>query len=105
MAEPRAARKAILMNAHHDLEEKHWLAAYTRSEHEHRVTEQLQVQNLEFLLPTYEKLVRWSDRIKRSQAPLFPGYVFVHVADNERIPVLQTAGVINIVSSGGRPPN
>ncbi|MGC2108156.1 MAG: UpxY family transcription antiterminator [Candidatus Korobacteraceae bacterium] len=93
------------MNANlklHNLDGKHWLAAYTRSEHEHRVAEQLRVKNLEFLLPTYEKLVRWSDRIKRSQAPLFPGYVFVHVADNERVPVLQTAGVVNIVSSGGR---
>jgi transcription termination/antitermination protein NusG len=86
----------------HASDTKHWLAAYTRSEHEHRVAEQLRVKNLEFLLPTYEKLTRWSDRIKRSQAPLFPGYVFVHVAQNERVPVLQTAGVVNIVASGGR---
>ena len=81
---------------------KSWLAAYTRSRHEHHVANQLRVKNLEFLLPTYERLARWSDRIKCSQAPLFPGYVFVHVSDCERVPVLQTMGVVNLVSSAGQ---
>ncbi len=81
---------------------KSWLAAYTRCRHEHHVADQLRVKSLEFLLPTYEKHARWSDRIKRSQAPLFPGYVFVHISDSERVPVLQTLGVVNLVSSGGR---
>ncbi len=48
------------------------------------------------------KLSRWSDRIRRSQAPLFPGYVFVHVSDAERVPVLQTVGVVNLVSVSGK---
>ena len=79
-----------------------WLAAYTRSRHETQVTSQLSCKGVESLLPTYAKLSRWSDRIKRSQAPLFPGYVFVHVSDAERIPVLQTVGVVNLVSVGGK---
>jgi transcription antitermination factor NusG len=81
---------------------RNWLAAYTRSRHEHHVADQLRVKSLEFLLPTYEKLARWSDRIKRSQAPLFPGYVFVHISAGERVTVLQTLGVVNLVSSGGK---
>src|SRR5580658_7335405 len=81
---------------------KCWLAAYTRSRHEHHVANQLRSKDLEFLLPTFERMVRWSDRIKRSSAPLFPGYVFVHVSDWERVPVLQTVGVVNLVGSGGR---
>lgn len=81
---------------------KSWLAAYTRSRHEHRVAQQLRQKNLEILLPTYERLTRWSDRVKRSPAPLFPGYVFVHISDRERVPVLQTLGVVNLVSSAGR---
>ena len=36
-------------------------------------------------------------------APLFPSYVFVHVSDDERVQVLQTAGVVNIVSVAGQP--
>ena len=81
---------------------KCWLAAYTRSRHEHRVAQQLGQKGLEFLLPTYDCLVRWSDRIKRSQAPLFPGYVFVHVSDRERLPVLNTMGVVHLVSTAGK---
>jgi len=82
---------------------KCWLAAYTRSRQERRVADQLRLKQLEFLLPTYRRLARWSDRIRRSEAPLFPGYVFVHVAACERVPVLQTAGVVHLVSARGKP--
>jgi len=39
--------------------QRHWLAAYTRSDHEHRVAEQLRVKHVEFLLPTYNKMKRF----------------------------------------------
>ena len=84
-------------------EKRCWLAAYTRSRHEGQVAGQLQVKGVESLLPTYEKFSRWSDRVRRSRAPLFPGYVFVHVSNEERVPVLQTMGVVSIVSVAGRP--
>jgi len=83
--------------------ERCWLAAYTRSRHEGHVAGQLAVKGVESLLPTYERFARWSDRIRRGQAPLFPGYVFVHVSHEERVPVLQTNGVVSIVSVAGRP--
>jgi len=83
--------------------ERCWLAAYTRSRHESHVADQLNVKGVESLLPTYERLSRWSDRIRRSRAPLFPCYVFVHVSNEERVPVLQTMGVVNIVSVAGKP--
>ncbi len=85
-----------------DSPSRYWLAAYTRSRHEQRVAQQLQQKHLECLLPTYERLTRWSDRVQRARAPLFPGYVFVQVADVDRIRVLETAGVVNLVSRGGR---
>jgi transcriptional antiterminator RfaH len=80
-----------------------WLAAYTRSHHESAVTDQLQHKALATLLPTYERLSRWSDRVRRTRAPLFPGYVFVCVNESERVRVLQTAGVVSIVSRAGKP--
>ncbi len=80
-----------------------WFAAYTRSRHEGRVAEQLQQKGVECLFPTYETYSRWSDRKKRVRAPLFPGYVFAHIDDQERIRVLQTFGVVNIVSVAGKP--
>jgi len=79
-----------------------WLAAYTRSRHEQQVARQLQQKNLQHLLPTFERLARWSDRVKRSRAPLFPGYVFVQATQAERVQVLETAGVVNLVSRAGQ---
>jgi transcription antitermination factor NusG len=80
---------------------RYWLAAYTRSRHEQQVAQQLQHKNVECLLPTYERLARWSDRVKRSRTPLFPGYVFVQVDDAERVRVLETSGVVSLVSRAG----
>lgn len=80
-----------------------WLAAYTRSRHEQQVSRQLEQKNLEHLLPTYDRLTRWSDRIKRVETPLFPGYVFVHIREDERLLLLETVGVVNLVSAAGEP--
>jgi transcription termination/antitermination protein NusG len=80
-----------------------WLAAYTRSRHEQHVSQQLEQKNLEYLLPTYTRLARWTDRIKRVTTPLFPGYVFVHISERERLPLLETIGVVRLVSTAGEP--
>jgi transcription antitermination factor NusG len=83
--------------------ERHWLAAYTKARHETSVVRQLEAKSVCHLLPTYSRFSRWSDRACRVKSPLFPGYVFVHVSQTERVQVLQTAGVVNIVSVAGRP--
>jgi len=38
---------------------RYWLAAYTRSRHERHVADQLQLKDLEFLLPIYNKMRRF----------------------------------------------
>jgi len=83
--------------------QRHWLATYTRARHENTVARQLESKAVDFLLPTYTRSARWSDRVKRVKSPLFPCYVFVHVSDDERVCVLQIAGVVNIVSVAGKP--
>lgn len=80
-----------------------WLAAYTRARHEQQVARQLGQKNLEHLLPTYERLTRWSDRIRRATAPLFPSYIFVHICEAERRALLETMGIVQIVSVAGQP--
>jgi transcription antitermination factor NusG len=45
-------------------------------------------------------LRRWSDRIKQIQTPLFPGYVFARFDCRDRLPILITPGVIDIVGFG-----
>lgn len=86
-----------------DTHRRCWLAAYTRCRHEQQVARQLDQKSLEYLLPTYERLTRWSDRIKRVSLPLFPSYIFVHIHEDERRLLLQTLGVVQIVSVAGKP--
>lgn len=83
--------------------ERVWLAAYTRSQHESAVARQLRAKSLPCLLPTFVRPARWSDRVRKLETPLFPGYVFVNVIPDERMRVLQTPGVVNIVSAFGHP--
>lgn len=80
-----------------------WYAAYTCANHEKRVAEQLGSRSVEHLLPLYEVSRRWKDRQVRLQLPLFPGYVFVRLALRQRMVVLGTAGVVQLVGCGRTP--
>jgi len=81
----------------------HWYVAYTRANHERRVADQLAERGVENFLPQYESVRRWKDRKVRLQMPLFPGYVFVHLALQSRLQVLQVPGVACLVGFAGRP--
>lgn len=83
--------------------EPRWYAAYTSANHEKRVAEQLQRRSVENFLPLYESVRRWKDRRVRLKLPLFPGYVFVHMALRDRLKVLQVPGVAKLVSFQGHP--
>jgi len=80
-----------------------WYAAYTRANHERRVADQLVERGVENFLPQYESVRKWKDRKVRLQLPLFPGYVFVHLALQNRLRVLQVPGVAWLVGFGGKP--
>jgi transcription antitermination factor NusG len=80
-----------------------WYAAYTRANHERRVAEQLAERGVENFLPQYESVRKWKDRKVTLQMPLFPGYVFVHLAVVNRLRVLEVPGVASLVSCAGRP--
>src|SRR5258708_24854365 len=54
-------------------------------------------------LPVGKFARRWSDRTKISEAPLFQGYFFCRMDPYNRLPVLMTPGVIQIVSIGKIP--
>jgi transcription antitermination factor NusG len=80
-----------------------WYAVFTRSNHERRVAEQLAERGVENFLPQYESVRRWKDRKVHLKMPLFPGYVFVHLALQFRLRVLQVPGVACLVGFAGRP--
>jgi transcription antitermination factor NusG len=80
-----------------------WYAAYTRANHERRVADQFVGRGMENFLPQYESVRKWNDRRVRLKLPLFPGYVFVHLALQNRSKVLQVPGVVCLVGFAGRP--
>lgn len=84
-------------------EQEQWYAVYVCANHEKRVADQFAGRNLEHFLPKYESMRRWKDRKVRLQMPLFPGYLFVHMASQERLRVLQVPGVVQLVGLHGSP--
>jgi transcription antitermination factor NusG len=83
--------------------EERWYAAYTCANHEKRVAKQLEERAVEHFLPLYGSVRRWKDRKVKLELPLFPGYVFVHLALRDRLRVLQTPGVARLIGFGGLP--
>jgi transcription antitermination factor NusG len=74
-----------------------WFALQVRTRNEAGVAEQLNRQGYERFLPLYKVRKRWSDRIKEVDAPLFPGYLFCRFNPQDRLPILKTPGVMQIV--------
>ncbi|MDF0643517.1 MAG: UpxY family transcription antiterminator [Nitrospira sp.] len=84
-------------------ERSRWYALRTRSRHEKLVRDQLNGQGIEPLLPTVRRLSQWKDRKKEVEVPLFSGYCFVRFASEQKLPVLKTVGVVDIVGGGVQP--
>src|SRR6266446_4390202 len=80
-----------------------WFAVYTCANHEKRVANQLRERCVEYFLPLYESERRWKDRRVKLQTPLFPSYVFVRIALSDRLRILQTPGIVHLVSFSGHP--
>jgi transcription antitermination factor NusG len=57
----------------------------------------------ECYLPTSKNTRQWSDRTKDVEVPLFPGYLFCRMNPHNRLPVLMTPGVLQIVGVGKTP--
>jgi transcription antitermination factor NusG len=74
-----------------------WFALQVRTRYEAGVADQLSRQGYDRFLPLYKLRKRWSDRIKEVDAPLFPGYLFCRFNPQDRLPILKTPGVIQIV--------
>src|SRR3954449_12319558 len=73
----------------------HWFAAYTAPRHEKAVLRHLDVRNVESFLPLYTSVRRWKNGCRVAvERPLFPGYVFVHIARRSSVKVLQVPGVV-----------
>ena len=80
-----------------------WFALQVRAQQEKSVADRLSGAGYELFLPLYKCRRRWSDRIKEFALPLFPGYLFCRFNLLDRLPILKTPGVIQIVGSNRVP--
>jgi len=81
-----------------------WYAAYTAPCREKRVAEHLAMRQIESFLPLYRLPRNWKmGATWNCTDRCFPAYVFVHVADTERVRVLEVPSVHWIVGRGRKP--
>ena len=80
-----------------------WFAIYVRSHFERTVEQCLKGKGYPAFSPFYQAIRKRSDRTKRLDLPLFPGYVFCSFNPQKRLPILTTPGIVNIIGSAGVP--
>lgn len=80
-----------------------WYGVRVKSNHEHLASIVLRGKGYDPFLPSYKVIRRWSDRLKETELPLFPGYVFCRLDSQNRLPVLTATGVVGIVGIGKTP--
>lgn len=80
-----------------------WFAILVRTGREKTATLLLENAGYECFLPVSRGTRRWSDRTKLIEVPLFPGYLFCRMNPHNRLTVLMTPGVIQIVGVGKTP--
>ena len=80
-----------------------WYAIRVRTGAEARLKTSLEQKGSEIFLPTWLDCRQYSDRIKKIQSPLFPGYLFCRLDVEKRLPILTTPGVESIVHIAGVP--
>ena len=81
-----------------------WYACQTMSRHERLVAHQLNNEGITTFLPTFTELHYWSDRRKKIEAPLFPGYLFARLNMAVHYRAAKYArGVLDLVAFGSIP--
>jgi transcription antitermination factor NusG len=80
-----------------------WFALRVKPRRERFVALAARHKGFEEFLPLYKCLRRWSDRLKVLELPLFPGYVFCRLNEEDRFALLTIPGVVHLVSSAGVP--
>lgn len=100
----QAPESESVASAAEPLRSRHsWYAIRVRSKFESVASATLRGKGYEEFLPLYCSRRRWSDRIKKLDLPLFPGYVFCRFDVHARLPILTTPGVLAIIGVGKTP--
>jgi transcription antitermination factor NusG len=80
-----------------------WFALQVRPRFERSVAAVLEMKNMPVYVPLYMEYRQWSDRVKPTESPLFPGYIFCRISPAEQSAALSTANAIQFVGAGRTP--
>ena len=80
-----------------------WFALKVKARWEGTVVAHLRYRGYDPFLPTYVRKSQWADRMKSTELPLFPGYLFCQLDLRSRLPILTAPGVNYIVGIGQAP--
>ena len=80
-----------------------WYAIRVKPNFEFVTSRTLRAKGYPEFLPLFRSRRAWSDRTRQLDLPLFPGYVFCRFDCRDPYRVLNTTGVIYVVSAGRDP--
>lgn len=80
-----------------------WYALRVRTKCEKTVAGGLNQRHINNFLPLYKKTTQWSDRVKTSLVPLFPGYIFAKLNGQQLHGVITVPDFMYIVGRGSIP--
>jgi hypothetical protein len=76
-----------------------WSALYVTANHEKSVSRFLSAHGIDHYLPLYSEQSEWANRQRVViERPVFPGYLFVRLAPEQRKHVLMAPGVVCLTS-------
>ena len=70
---------------------------------EKKVENRLDEQEVDVFVPKCRVVRQWKDRKKKVTVPLFPNYLFANVDEYDRMKVLQTNGIVRMITFAGEP--
>jgi len=80
-----------------------WYAIRVKPNFEFVTSRALRAMGYDEFLPVYRSRRAWSDRVKELDMPLFSGYLFSRFDKRDPYRVLNTPGVVHVVSAGREP--
>ena len=101
LEQPRGRLRTV--ESERALSEYSWFAVKVRTRSELFVGDALRRRAVETFVPTWTECRHYSDRIKKIDAAMFPGYLFCRLQFDSRLPVLKTPGVEYILGNGNEP--
>lgn len=78
-------------------EEKKWIVIRTLSRNEKKVKVVLDKTDFENYLPLIKTIRIWSDRKKKIELPLFPGYIFLYIRESNINFIYSIPGVVGYI--------